>query len=200
MTKQEKQGNAQKHDEQKEPHQQKTDFNLKENQQQQHKQQTIPADNAQPGPHAIYKTQLDECTKHRDETTALLQRLQADFENYKKRCHKDYETITKNANKQLVANLLPILDSFQLALKSTTNQENFIKGIELIYSQFYSALEAQGVRKIEALGKKFDPYKHEVLLQEKSEKGEDIILEELQAGYMLGDAVLRYSKVKVATK
>ncbi|MBS3157878.1 nucleotide exchange factor GrpE [Candidatus Woesearchaeota archaeon] len=196
MTKQQKENTAQKNEEQKEPHQQKTDFNPKADQQQQHKQQTTPAHNTQPET----KTPLDECKKHLDETTALLQRVQADFENYKKRCHKDYETITKNANKQLIANLLPILDSFQFALKSTTNQENFIKGIELIYSQFYSALETQGVRKIEAVGKKFDPYKHEVLLQEKSEKGEDIILEELQAGYMLGDVVLRYSKVKVATK
>lgn len=165
-----------------------------------HKQQTNSASNVQPDQHAACKTQLEECTKHRDETTALLQRVQADFENYKKRCHKDYENITKNANKQLIANLLPILDSFQLGLKNIANKENFVKGIELIYSQFYSALEAQGLRRIDALGKKFDPYKHEVLLQEKSDKEEEIVLEELQTGYMLGDLVLRYTKVKVATK
>lgn len=164
------------------------------------KQQTNSASNVQPDQHAACKTQLEECTKHRDETTALLQRVQADFENYKKRCHKDYENITKNANKQLIANLLPILDSFQLGLKNIANKENFVKGIELIYSQFYSALEAQGLRRIDALGKKFDPYKHEVLLQEKSDKEEEIVLEELQTGYMLGDIVLRYTKVKVATK
>ncbi|MBI2136258.1 nucleotide exchange factor GrpE [Candidatus Woesearchaeota archaeon] len=161
----------------------------------------IPKDQKQQlDQHAACKTKLEECTKHRDETTALLQRVQADFENYKKRCHKDYENITKNACRNLIANLLPILDSFQLALKNTNNQENFIKGIELIYSQFYSALEQQGLKKIEAIGKKFDPYKHEVLLQEKSEKEEETVLEELQTGYMLGDTVLRYTKVKVATK
>ncbi len=201
MTKQQKPDNAQKHEEQNQADKHKTDSNQKPDQlKQQQKQQSIPASNVQPDPHAACKTQLDECAKHRDETTALLQRLQADFENYKKRCHKDYETITKNANKQLIANLLPILDSFQLGLKNTANKENFIKGIELIYSQFYSALEAQGLRRIDALGKKFDPYKHEVLLQEKSAKEEEIVLEELQTGYMLGDTVLRYTKVKVATK
>ncbi len=164
------------------------------------KQQTTPTSNVQPNTDVACKKQLDECTKHRDETTALLQRVQADFENYKKRCHKDYENITKNACRNLIANLLPILDSFQIALKNTDNQENFIKGIELIYCQLYNALEAQGLRRIDALGKKFDPYKHEVLLQEKSDKEEEIVLEELQAGYMLGDTVLRHTKVKVATK
>lgn len=202
MTKEQKKAeNVQKHDEEKIVHQQKTDANIKTDlQKQQHKQQTNSASNVQPDPHAACKTQLEELQKQRDETTTLLQRLQADFENYKKRCHKDYENITKHANKQLIANLLPILDSFQLGLKNTANKENFVKGIELIYSQFYSALEAQGLRRIDALGKKFDPYKHEVLLQEKSDKEEEIVLEELQTGYMLGDTVLRYTKVKVATK
>ena len=143
---------------------------------------------------------LELAGKAKDEVTALLQRVQADFENYKKRSKKDYELITKNANSKLIASLLPILDSFQLALKNTGNHETFVKGVELIYSQLYSAFEQQGLRKIEAVGKKFDPYKHEVLLQEKSDMEEDTILEELQAGYMLGEAVLRYSKVKVATK
>lgn len=143
---------------------------------------------------------LELAGKAKDEVTALLQRVQADFENYKKRSKKDYELITKNANSKLIASLLPILDSFQLALKNTGNHETFVKGVELIYSQLYSAFEQQGLRKIEAVGKKFDPYKHEVLLQEKSDMEEDTVLEELQAGYMLGEAVLRYSKVKVATK
>ncbi|MBW2980366.1 nucleotide exchange factor GrpE [Candidatus Woesearchaeota archaeon] len=134
------------------------------------------------------------------ELTETLQRLQAEFENYKKRVDKEKAEFVKYSKHELIAKLLPILDSFKLAIKNGKNNPDFFKGIELIFSQFYSALEAEGLRPIEALGKKFDPYKHEVLMQETSDKEEDIVLEELQKGYMLNDKVLRHSKVKVSKK
>ena len=70
----------------------------------------------------------------------------------------------------------------------------------MVYAQFFSALEAEGLRPIQAQGKKFDPYYHEVMLRQKSDKEDGIVLEELQKGYMLQDKVLRYSKVKVSEK
>ena len=134
------------------------------------------------------------------ELTETLQRLQAEFENYKKRAEKQGEELVKYIKADLIAKLLPTLDSFEMALKNTADKEKFIKGVELIFAQFYSLLESEGIRPIKAVGENFDPYKHEVLMKEESDKEEDVILEELQKGYMLNDRVLRHSKVKVSKK
>ena len=135
-----------------------------------------------------------------EDLTDSLQRLQAEFENYKKYVDKSKSEFQKYARAGMVEKLLPTLDSFEMALKNTENKEKFIKGIELIFSQLYQLLENEGLRPIECVGKIFDPYKHEVLLTQESGKEEGLILEELQKGYMLGDKVLRHSKVKVAKK
>jgi len=147
------------------------------------------------------KAETKENTKETkiNELIETLQRLQAEFENHKKRVDKEKCEFTKYAKHELLTKLLPILDSFELAIKnSKNNADDISQGIELIFSQLYSTLESEGVRKIEALGKKFDPYKHEVLLQEVSDKEEGTVLEELQKGYMLNDKVLRHTKVKIA--
>ncbi len=141
----------------------------------------------------------DELKKKADEYKDSLQRLQGDFENYKKRCERENASFRKYANAQLVKSLLPILDSFELALKNNTEPEKFVKGVEMIYAQLYSLLEDAGLKKIEAEGRRFDPYAHEALLQEESEK-DGMILEELQKGYALDDVVIRHSKVKVGRK
>ena len=134
------------------------------------------------------------------ELTDTLQRLQAEFENYKKRVDKEKQEFMKYAHADLILELLPLLDSFEMALRNTTDKEKFIKGIEMVFAQFYSILEKQGLRPINVLGQKFDPYKHEVLLRQKSDKEEDAVLEELQKGYMLNNLVLRHSKVKISEK
>ena len=134
------------------------------------------------------------------ELTDTLQRLQAEFENYKKRVDKEKQEFMKYAHADLILELLPLLDSFEMALRNTTDKEKFIKGIEMVFAQFYSILEKQGLRQINALGQKFDPYKHEVLMRQKSDKEEDTVLEELQRGYTLNNMVLRHSKVKISEK
>lgn len=134
------------------------------------------------------------------ELTETLQRLQAEFENYKKRIDKEKEEFVKYTKADLILEILPTLDSFEMALKNASDKKKFIKGVELIFAQFYSLLESEGLRPIEALGKKLDPYKHEVLMKQESDKEEDTVLEELQKGYMLNDKILRPSKVKVSTK
>jgi molecular chaperone GrpE len=133
------------------------------------------------------------------ELTELLQRVQADFDNYKKAVEKEKSESIKYATEKLIVKLLPVLDSFELALKSTADKEKFVKGVELIFSQLYSILEQEGLQPIKALGQHFDPYKHEVLMQEKSEKDE-VVLEELQKGYTLNGKVIRHSKVKIGKK
>ena len=142
----------------------------------------------------------DEKDKKIAELTDSLQRLQAEFENYKKYVEKQSCDFKKYAKADVILEILPILDSFELALKNTSNKEEFVKGVELIYSQLFSTLEKEGLQQIKAEGHKLDPIKHEVLLKEKSDKEEDTIIEELQKGYTLGDKVIRHSKVKVSRK
>ena len=127
------------------------------------------------------------------ELTDNLQRLQAEFENFKKRTEKENLEFKRCASQDFIKKLLPILDNFELALKHKQD-----KGIELIYSELYTLLEDEGLSKIEALNKKFDPHVHEALLTEESNKEPNIVLEELQKGYMLNDKVLRHTKVKVS--
>jgi molecular chaperone GrpE len=128
-----------------------------------------------------------------------LQRLQAEFENFRKRSEKENSEHRKYANASLIKELLPILDSFEMALKNTKDHDTFVKGMEMLYAQLFGTLQSLGLRRIEAAGKPFDPYKHEVLLQEESELP-DIVLEELQKGYVMNDLVLRHSKVKIGKK
>ena len=144
--------------------------------------------------------QLEEKQKTIDELTDTLKRLQAEFENYKKRVDKEKEEFTKYSAALTVGKLLPVLDSFEIALKSTNDKEKFVQGIKMIHAQLISTLESIGLRPIKADGEQFDPYKHEVLLKEESDKPEGTILEELQRGYMFQDRVLRFSKVKISGK
>ena len=142
----------------------------------------------------------DSFTKQLNDYKDSLQRLQAEFENYKKRIDKDKVQFRQFAAAEVVKSFLPVLDSFELALKSIVgNHDKLVKGIELIYGQFYSVLESQGLRPIKAVGERLDPYKHEVLMQEPTAdvNKDGIVTEEFQKGYMLNDIVLRYSKVKV---
>lgn len=134
------------------------------------------------------------------ELTETLQRTQAEFENYKKRVDKEKAEFIKYSKAELIQSLLPTIDTFQIALKSTKDNEKFVKGMDMVYAQLISLLHSEGLKPIESLGKKFDPYLHEVMLKEKSDKDDGIVLEELQKGYMLNDKVLRHSKVKISEK
>ena len=145
-------------------------------------------------------TDKDELKKKIDEYKDALQRSQAEFENYKKRVDKEKEEFVKYAKAESIAKILPILDTFEIALKNTKEHEKFVKGMEMTFAQLVSTLGAEGLKPIEALGKNFDPYLHDVMLKQKSDKEDGIVLEELQKGYMFHDKVLRHSKVKVSEK
>ncbi len=147
-----------------------------------------------------FQKQLEEKQKTIDELTDTLKRLQAEFENYKKRVDKEKTEFVKFAHADVVADMLPVLDSFEIALKNTSDKDKFIEGIKIIFAQFHSILEAEGLKPIKTDNEKFDPYRHEVLMKEESDKPEGTILEEFQKGYMLNDKVLRFSKVKISGK
>ena len=144
--------------------------------------------------------ELEQKNKAIEEITDTLKRLQAEFENYRKRVEKEKIEFMKYSHAEMIAKILPVLDSFEMALKHTSEPQKFINGMKLIYAQFHSVLEAEGVKPIKTEGEKFDPYRHEVLMKEESEKPEGTILEEFQKGYTLNDKVLRFSKVKVSGK
>jgi molecular chaperone GrpE len=149
---------------------------------------------------------LEKCRKERDEYLAGWQRAKADFSNYQKDEARRSEEFAKWALASLILDLLPILDSFDVALGQTKNESEKM-GLQLIRSQFLSSLAKYGLKSISAeKGEKFNPELHEAISREPSDLSaqenqlEDIILEEIQKGYTLHNRILRPSKVKVASK
>jgi len=130
------------------------------------------------------------------ELTNTIKHVQAEFENYRKRMEKAQDDFRKFACKDVIIKLLTILDNFELALKTTEKNDDFTKGIEMIYAQFVQMLDDFGVQPIDALEKEFNPHYHEALLTEESEK-KNIVLEEIQKGYTMHGTVLRHAKVKI---
>jgi len=148
------------------------------------------------------RAELDHKTKDLQEYADHLKRLQADFENYVKRAEKDRTTVQEFASERVITKLLIVLDEFERAmdaLKQSGTRADITKGMEMVFKNLHKTLETEGVKSIDAVGKQFDPYKHEVLLQATKEGAPDgLILEELQRGYEMKGKVIRYSKVKVA--
>src|SRR3989338_8468052 len=145
------------------------------------------------------KKQLEEAKKLADERLNQLKYLQADFDNYRKKFEKEREQIIKLANETLIKELIIILDDFDAAIKLSIEEENK-KGLLTLKKKFFDILINQGLKEIEALGKKFNPEFHEVLCKELSKHNEDEIIDEIQKGYILKSKVIRHSKVKVSKK
>ena len=134
------------------------------------------------------------------ELKSHIQRLQADFENFKKITDKRNKEIIKFANENIIKEFLDCYEDFSRALE-TENDEDLRKGIELIYNKFSDVLAKEGVSEIPAKGEKFDLNKHEALMVQESDDVENgYIIEELMKGYMYKDKVLKYSKVIVCKK
>ncbi|MBZ9570915.1 nucleotide exchange factor GrpE [Methanobrevibacter sp. TMH8] len=135
------------------------------------------------------------------EYVSHIQRLQADFENFKKQSEKQKEDIIKFANETLIINLLDSYEDLNRALEQSKNEKELREGVELIYSKLKNTLEKEGLKEIPAEGEKFDPFKHEALMAEASEDYENgEIMDELMKGYSLKDKVIKYSKVRVCKK
>lgn len=128
-------------------------------------------------------------------------RLMADFQNFRRRTEKDKSEIYARANESIVTELLTVSDNFERALAEDTASadENFLKGMELIFEQFKGVLEKFGVKEIEAEGNDFDPNFHNAVMMEDTDKVESgKVSEVLQKGYTLNGRVIRASMVKVA--
>lgn len=142
--------------------------------------------------------------KQYQELLAAAKQVAADFDNFRKRTEAEQQKETKLATKTAVLKLLPILDHFAISLEHApqqgSQQDEFTKAMELIYSQLIDMLEDQGVTPIPALHCTFDPRVHEAVLFAPSTNGDNVIVEELQRGYFMHDTIIRTSKVKVARK
>ncbi|HEY6303768.1 MAG TPA: nucleotide exchange factor GrpE [Terriglobales bacterium] len=143
-----------------------------------------------------------ETEKLKAEREALLDRLarlQAEFDNARKRAVREQQEFREFASVEVIKNFLPILDSFERALKADADSTDFRNGVELIYRQFQDALQKIGVQPIVAVGQPFDPRVHEAIeMVDSTEVPDHHVLDELQRGYKYKERLLRPAMVRVA--
>jgi molecular chaperone GrpE len=147
------------------------------------------------------KSKIAELEAKLEEADNRYLRLQADFENFRRRSRLDLEASQKYRAQSLVTDLLPVIDNFERGLNLEADNEqakSLLQGMEMVYRSLLDALKKEGVEPIEAVGKEFDPNLHHAVMQVEDENyGSNIVVEELQKGYMLKDRVIRPSMVKV---
>ena len=126
-------------------------------------------------------------------------RLAAEYDNYRRRTTKEKESIWNDAKADAASTFLPVYDNLERALKQETADEAYKKGVEMTMTQLRSVLEKLGITEIPALGQPFDPTLHNAVMHVEDESlGENTVAEVFQAGFKLGDKVIRFSMVKVA--
>jgi molecular chaperone GrpE len=158
--------------------------------------ETPPAEEPEPTP----GERLVEAEAKRDEYLADLQRLAAEFDNYRKRAARDQEALVARAHERLVQGLLPVLDDLERALEAAAEHEEakLEEGVSLVHRELTELLRKEGLVEVETDGM-FDPHVHEALLSQPAEGAEEgIVIQVLQKGYRLGDHVLRPARVIVA--
>jgi molecular chaperone GrpE len=142
----------------------------------------------------------DELQQQIGQLTEALQRERADAINLRRRYDEQLANLKVTAKASVVRDLLPVIDNFDRALKHVPEDlrdNDYIKGIQAIVVQFEKTLEQLGVRKIKTVGELFNPHLHEAVSMEEGEGDQEIVSEELQSGYQMGDEVLRHAMVRV---
>jgi molecular chaperone GrpE len=190
----------------------KADVGLDEQQRQVQENELPPADPAdgfeekpsvaEPSGSFTAEDELQKLRAERDNLYDRLARLQAEFDNYRKRITKENENFRDFAVADAAKSLLPVIDNFSLALKSSSAKpEDLRKGVELIYKQLQDVLQKLNVQQIPAKGEPFDPNVHEAIeVVENNEVPDHHVLEELQPGYRIKGRLLRPAMVKVSKK
>ncbi|MGA9977383.1 MAG: nucleotide exchange factor GrpE [Candidatus Sulfotelmatobacter sp.] len=144
-------------------------------------------------------TELQRLRAERDSLLDRLARTQAEFENARRRAGKEQQEFRDYAAVDVIKSLLPVIDSFERALRAKSDATDFRGGIELIYKQLQDSLAKLGVRPVPAVGEPFDPHYHEAIeMVETTDAADHEVLEELQRGYKFKDRLLRPAMVKVA--
>jgi molecular chaperone GrpE len=159
-------------------------------------------ENQKSGPTAVVTEHVSEIEKLRAERDVLVDRMarmQAEFDNARKRAAKEQQDYRDYALADTIKTLLPVLDSFDRALKSSPEKSEFHVGVELIQKQLQDALAKLGVQPVAAKGQQFDPRLHEAIEMVDTEEANDHeVLDELQRGYKLKERLLRPAMVRVA--
>ena len=149
----------------------------------------------------VYQKEIEKLKTKLDEADNRYLRLQADFDNFRRRTRLDLEAKEKYRAQKLITDLLPAIDNFERAMKMETENEQtkpLLQGMDMVYRSLLEALKNEGVEPIEAVNKEFDPHLHQAVMQVEDENfGSNIIVEEFQRGYKLKDRVIRPSMVKV---
>ncbi|MFN2590819.1 MAG: nucleotide exchange factor GrpE [Actinomycetota bacterium] len=148
-------------------------------------------------------TDVDAARRQADEYREHLQRLQAEFDNYRKRVLKEQTRAVEMAAEPLIRKLLEVLDEFDLALMAAEQRpdfDKFLHGVELVYAKVGDILRSEGLERIEATGKPFDPTLHEALMQSGEADGEPVVADVLRPGYTLRGHVIRPAGVKVTRR
>ena len=147
------------------------------------------------------KQQKVELEAKLEEAENRILRMQADFENSRRRARLDLEATEKYKSQGLITELLPAIDNFERALKMEADNDqakSLLQGMEMVYRSLIDTLKKEGAEQIEAVGKEFDPHLHQAIMQvEDGNFGSNIVVEEFQKGYILKDRVIRPAMVKV---
>lgn len=145
---------------------------------------------------------IEEYQAKLEEADTRYLRLQADYDNFRRRTKLDSEANQKYRAQNIITDLLPVLDNFERALQTQVDQEqakSLLQGMEMVYRLLNEAIKKEGVEPIDAIGKEFDPHLHQaVMLVEVEDTDSGIIIEEFQKGYKLKDRIIRPSMVKVS--
>jgi len=148
------------------------------------------------------KEKKDKKDEKIEELNDRLMRLMAEYDNYRKRTEKEKSSMFEMGAKSIVERVIPVIDNFERGLMTVEEKDKedpFVTGMKKIYTQFVTTMEEAGVTPIEAVDKEFDPNLHNAVMHVDDEAyGENVVVEELQKGYMYKDSVVRYSMVKVA--
>ncbi|SFL66008.1 nucleotide exchange factor GrpE [Salibacterium qingdaonense] len=147
------------------------------------------------------ETELEKAQREAAEWQDKALRVQADLDNVRRRAKEDKERDAKYRSQSVIESLLPVLDNFERALNAATDQEedgSLLQGVNMVYSQFFEALQQEGLEVIPTERETFDPHQHQAVMQVEEEGFEsNQIVEELQKGYKLKDKIIRPAMVKV---
>lgn len=148
----------------------------------------------------VKRSNLNELEQKLTELTEALQRERADAMNVRRRSEEERAKLSSFYKAMVIKELLPVIDNFERALKHEPKEladNDFVKGIEGIVKQFEQTLAKLGVQRIKTVGEPFDPNLHEAVSHEEGDNEQEIVSEELQSGYILGDEVIRHAMVRV---
>ncbi len=161
-----------------------------------HEERVEPVEEAEPAPE---RDPLAAVTRERDDYLDALQRLKAEFDNYRKRVARDQQELAARAHERLVKELVPVLDDLERALEAAAQHEEakLEEGVALVHRSLADLLAREGLVEVSTDGR-FDPHMQEALLSQPSEEDEGTVIQVLQKGYLLGDRVLRPARVVIS--